>query len=144
MQAVIMAGGYGTRLIELTHDIIPKPMIEICGKPLLQWQIENLKASGFDDIIIIIGHHGDIIKKYFGDNVRYYEEKEPLGTAGALPKIKEILDDKFLLIYGDLFFDIDFERMIKFHNDHWASGTLLVHPNSHPYDSDLISFDKKL
>ena len=59
MQAVIMAGGYGTRLQTLTHDVIPKPMIEICGKPLLQWQIENLKANGFDDIIVVVGYLGD-------------------------------------------------------------------------------------
>ena len=142
MQAVIMAGGYGTRLIELTHDIIPKPMIRIRGKPLLHWQYKNLKANGFDDIIIVVGHHGDVIKRWFGDSVRYYEEKEPLGTAGALPKMKDMLADEFLLVYGDLFFDVDFERMIKFHHDHWAIGTLFIHPNSHPYDSDLVVFDK--
>lgn len=142
MQAVIMAGGQGTRLKELTHDIIPKPMIKIAGRPLLDWQFKNLKANGFDDIIIVVGHHGDAIKRWFGDRARYYEEKEPLGTAGALPKMKDILADEFLLVYGDLFFDVDFERMIKFHNDHWAIGTLFVHPNSHPFDSDLIVFDK--
>ena len=137
-----MAGGLGTRLRELTNDVIPKPMISICGEPLLQWQIKNLKKNGFDDIIIVISHHGNVIKEWFGDRARYYEEKEPLGTAGALPKMKDMLADEFLLVYGDLFFDIDFERMIKFHNDHWATGTLFVHQNSHPYDSDLIVFDK--
>lgn len=142
MQAVIMAGGLGTRLRELTNDVIPKPMIPICGKPLLQWQIENLKENGFDDIIVVVGHLGDQILDKFGGMVRYYEEKEPLGTAGALPKMKDILADEFLLVYGDLFFDIDFERMVKFHNDHWAIGTLLVHPNSHPFDSDSIVFNK--
>ena len=142
MQAVIMAGGLGTRLRELTNDVIPKPMIPICGKPLLQWQIKNLKENGFDDIIIVVGHHGDIIKEWFDDRVHYYEEKEPLGTAGALPMMEDLLDKEFALVYGDLFFDIDFQRMIDFHHKHYGEGTLFVHPNSHPYDSDLIELNE--
>lgn len=142
MQAVIMAGGQGTRLRELTKDLIPKPMIEIAGKPLLQWQIENLKANGFDDIIVVIGHLGDLILDKFGDTVKYFEEDEPLGTAGALPMIEDLLDKEFALIYGDLFFDIDFQRMIDFHHQHRGEGTLFVHPNSHPYDSDLIELSE--
>ncbi len=142
MQAVIMAGGLGTRLRELTGDTIPKPMIKIAGRPLLDWQVRNLKANGFDDIIIVIGYHGDVIKRWFDNSIRYYEEEKPLGTAGALPKMRDMLADEFLLVYGDLFFDVDFERMIKFHNDHLAIGTLFVHPNSHPFDSNLIVFDK--
>ena len=141
MQAVIMAGGFGTRLLKLTHNTIPKPLIEICGKPLLQWQIENLQENGFDDIIIIVGHLGDLILDKFGGTVRYYEEDEPLGTAGALPRIKDMLNDEFLLLYGDLFFNVDFQRMIKFHHEHSAQGTLFIHPNSHPYDSDIVVFD---
>lgn len=142
MQAVIMAGGQGTRLRELTKDLIPKPMIEIAGKPLLQWQIENLKANGFDDIIVVVGHLGDLILDKFGDTVKYFEEDEPLGTAGALPMIEDLLDKEFALIYGDLFFDIDFQRMIDFHHQHHGEGTLFVHPNSHPYDSDLIELSE--
>lgn len=138
MQAVIMAGGYGTRLQELTHDEIPKPMIEICGKPLLQWQIENLRENGVDDMIVIVGHLGDQILDKFGGTVRYYEEEEPLGTAGALPRIADMLRENFFLIYGDLFFNIDFERMMKFHRDHCGYGTVLTHPTSHMHDSDLV------
>ena len=138
MQAVIMAGGYGTRLQTLTHDVIPKPMIEICGKPLLQWQIENLKANGFDDIIVVVGYLGDQILDKFGGTVCYYEEDEPLGTAGALPQIADMLEDNFFLIYGDLFFNIDFQRMMKFHRDHCGHGTVLTHPTSHMFDSDLV------
>lgn len=141
MQAIIMAGGQGTRLRALTQDKIPKPMIEICGKPLLQWQIENLKENGIDDIIVVVGHLGDLILDKFGGIVRYYEEDEPLGTAGALKEIVDLLDTEFFLIYGDLFFNIDFKRMINFHHKHNGEGTLFVHPNSHPYDSDLIEFD---
>lgn len=141
MQAVIMAGGQGTRLKALTKDLIPKPMIEICGKPLLQWQIENLKENGIDDIIVVVGHLGDLILDKFGGTVHYYEENEPLGTAGALPEIADLLEDEFFLIYGDLFFNIDFQKMINFHHSHNGQGTLFVHPNSHPYDSDLVDYE---
>ena len=142
MQAIIMAGGFGTRLSKLTHNNIPKPLINICDKPLLQWQIENLQENGFDDIIIIVGYLGDLIIDKFGKTVHYYKEDEPLGTAGALPQIKNMLDDEFLLVYGDLFFNIDFQRMINFHHEHNVQGTLFIHPNSHPYDSDKIIFNE--
>ena len=69
MQAVIMAGGLGTRLKDITHDNMPKPMVTIMGKPLLQWQIENLKESGIDDIILVVGPHYDIIYDWFGTSV---------------------------------------------------------------------------
>lgn len=140
MQAIIMAGGQGTRLKELTADLIPKPMIEICGKPLLQWQIENLRSNGINDIIIIVGHLGEQIINKFED-VRYYKEDKPLGTAGILPQLEDILKDDFFLIYGDLFFDIDLQRMMEFHRNHQARGTAFVHPNSHPYDSNLVVVD---
>ena len=142
MQAVIMAGGLGTRLKDITHDNMPKPMVTIMGKPLLQWQIENLKESGIDDIILVVGPHYNIIYDWFGTSVSYYTETTPLGTAGALPWMKELLNDEFFLIYGDVFFDIDFQRMIDFHHAHKGEGTLFIHPNSHPYDSDLVELDK--
>lgn len=142
MQAIIMAGGLGTRLSELTRNEIPKPLINICGKPLLQWQIENLKENGFDNIIVIVGHLKEKITATI-KGVDFFEEMEPLGTAGALPKIQNKLEDEFLLLYGDLFFNVDFHRMIEFHHQHKATqGTLFIHPNSHPYDSDLVVLNK--
>lgn len=136
-----MAGGYGTRLREITEDIIPKPMVEINGKPLIKWQIEKLKENGIDDIIVIVGHLKERIIAALGDTVRYYEEKEPLGTAGALPEIEHMLNEEFFVIYGDIFFDVNFKKMIKFHHDHGAEATIFVHPSSHMFDSDLIEFD---
>lgn len=145
MQAVIMAGGKGTRLAELTKDEIPKPMVKVLGKPLLLWQVERLKKSEITEIIIVIGHLGKKIKEYFADgsrfgvHIQYLEEKEPLGTAGSFYYLKDMLKtDSFMLLSGDLFFDIDIDRMIRYHKDKNAEATLLVHPNSHPYDSDLV------
>lgn len=149
MQAVIMAGGKGTRLISITNDEIPKPMAPIAGKPILEWQIEQLREQGVTDVIIIIGHLGHKISEYFGDgknlgvSVRYIEETTPLGTAGALSMLPPFLTgDCFFLVFGDVLFDIDLNRMEQFHRAHQADATLFVHPNSHPFDSDLVVCQK--
>jgi len=142
MQVVIMAGGKGTRVSSIASDI-PKPMIPICSKPILEHQIECLKKNGLTDIILVIGHLGEHIKEYFnnggrfGCNIFYYNENEPLGTAGALYKLKNLSDD-FILLNGDIIFDIDFHRMINFHQEKNAHVTLAVHPNSHPFDSAVL------
>ncbi|MDO4438870.1 MAG: HAD-IIIA family hydrolase [Eubacteriales bacterium] len=147
MKAVIMAGGQGTRLRSLAADI-PKPMIPILGKPILEYQIENLKENGIEDIILVIGYLGDAIKNYFGDgsklgvNISYFYEDHPMGTAGALYYLKEELKDDFLLIMGDLMLSVDFNRFMNAHKNSGAEVTLFVHPNSHPYDSDIIVTDK--
>lgn len=150
MQAVIMAGGKGTRLLSLTNNEIPKPMVEVCGKPILLWQIEKLKENNIKDIILIVGHLKEVIIDYFKDgkqfgvNISYIEENKPLGSAGALSLLKkDLIDDKFLLIFGDVIFDIDINRMIKFHESNNSFLTLFVHPNVHPYDSDLVVIDEK-
>lgn len=146
--AVIQAGGKGTRLLELTKDKIPKPLLKLNNKPMLEWQIDNLKKYGVSNFIIIVGHLGNKIKEYFGNGekqgikISYIEENEPLGSAGALYYLKEY-KNSFLLIFGDVMFDFDIKRMIDFHEKNKASATLLVHPNSHPFDSDLIVMDKK-
>ena len=149
MQAVIMAGGKGTRLAALTKDEIPKPMVPVAGKPLLLWQVERLKENGITDIIMVIGHLGEKIREYFGDGekfgiaIRYFEETEPLGTAGSFYYLKDMIHgDRFVMMSGDLFFDIDFQRMIHFHEEKGAVATLFVHPNGHPFDSDLLVLDK--
>ena len=147
-QAVIMAGGKGTRLLSLTKDEIPKPMVPILRKPLLQWQIECLCREGIQQILIITGHLGNKISDYFGDgsffnvSISYYQENQPLGTAGALSEVYNSLEDEFLLVFGDILFDVDLERIELFHKQKKSLATLLVHPNSHPFDSDLIVKDR--
>ena len=148
MQAVIMAGGKGTRLRAITNDEIPKPMAPVAGKPILEWQIDCLRRQGIGDIILIIGHLGHKIREYFKDGaafgvkISYIEETEPLGTAGALSMLPEHLTgSSFFLIFGDVLFDIDLERMRRFHEEKKAAATLFVHPNVHPFDSDLVVCD---
>lgn len=147
MKCVIMAGGKGTRISSIASDI-PKPMIRIDDKPVLQLEIESLIDQGIKDFIITISHLGDVIKNYFEDgskfgvNIEYYEEKTPLGNAGALFKIKDKLSDDFLLINGDVLFDIDVNRFIDYHYEKKALVSLFTHPNNHPYDSGLIITDE--
>ena len=146
--AVIMAGGKGSRLRSITNDEIPKPMVPVDGKPLLEYQVEALKEYGIKKIVMIVGHLGEKIMEHFKDgkdfgvDIDYIVEKEPLGTAGAFYYLKDKTDAKdFLLVFGDVFFDIDFDRMEDFHFKNAALTTLLAHPNGHPYDSDLIQTD---
>lgn len=140
-----MAGGKGTRLRSITNDEIPKPMAPVAGKPILQWQVEQLRDQGITDVVLIIGHLGHKIREFFQDgqafgvSIRYIEETTPLGTAGALSLLPPLLTgDSFFLVFGDVLFDIDLSRMIRFHQDNDALATLFVHPNVHPFDSDLV------
>jgi len=147
MKVVIMAGGKGTRISSVASDI-PKPMIKIEDKPVLEHEIECLRSQGFTDLIITVSHLGNIIIDYFGDgskfgvNIEYYNEVEPLGNAGALFRLKDKLTEDFLLINADAIFDIDFNRLVNYHKEKGGLVTLFTHPNSHPYDSGLIIADK--
>lgn len=147
MQAVIMAGGKGTRLSSVLKDI-PKPMVNFAGKPLLEYQIENLKENGITDITLVIGYLGHVIQEHFGNgekygvNISYFVEETPLGTAGALFYLKNKLKEDFILLFGDLFTDINFKRFYLYHLEKKAGITLYAHPNSHPYDSDVLLTDE--
>lgn len=148
-----MAGGKGTRISMIAPEI-PKPMIKINNKPILEYEIECLFSQGFTDIIITVSYLGDIIMNYFGDGSRfgvkitYFCEEEPLGNAGALLKLWESGEigrdenEDFLLLNADSIFDIDLEKFVEFHKTHGGLATLFTHPNSHPYDSGLIVADQ--
>lgn len=146
MKVVIMAGGKGTRIASVNSEI-PKPMIRINDKPILHYQIECLKNQGLTDIIIVIGHLGNVIKEYFGDGsdfgvtISYIEENQPLGTAGSLYYLKNIITSDFLLLNGDVIFDINIERFYTAHKKNKGLATIFTHPNDHPYDSGIIITD---
>jgi histidinol-phosphate phosphatase family protein len=150
MEAVIQAGGKGTRISSITGDTIPKPMLEVEGYPILYHQIMNLKRCGIKDITIITGHLGNVIEEFFGDgkklgvNIDYIREnpEKPLGTAGALYYLKGKVRDDFIFLLADIFIDIDFNKLIAYHKDNNADITLFTHPNGHPFDSDLVLKDK--
>ncbi len=141
-----MAGGKGTRIASVNSEV-PKPMIPILDKPILEYQLDCLKAQGYTDIILVVGHLGHVIQDYFGDgskfgvSITYVVETEPLGTAGALYLLKEQLTEDFLLLCGDIIFDIDLDRFVAYHKARGGIATLFTHPNSHPYDSGIIKAD---
>ena len=147
MLAVIQAGGKGTRIRDLTNDEIPKPLLRLNNKTLLQWQIETIKRYGIKEFAIIIGHQGDKIRKTFGDgsdygiSINYIEEHTPMGSAGSLYFLKDYSFSDVLLVFCDIMFDMDLNRLIKFHKKNNSLLTLVAHPNSHPYDSDIIQVD---
>ncbi len=146
MKTVIMSGGKGTRIAKRFPDI-PKPLIPICGKPVLEHEIQCLKEQGFTDIILTVSHMADKIIEYFGDgaklgvHIEYFVENQPLGNAGALFKLRDKLTEDFLLLNADSVFNIDFDRFVAFHKEHGALATLFTHPNDHPFDSGLILTD---
>lgn len=146
MKLVIIAGGKGTRLGLKT---IPKPMVELNGKPLLEHQILLAKKYAIKDIYILSGHLSHIIVDYFEDgkkwdvNITHIIEDKPLGTAGALKQLEDVLDSRFMVFYGDTIMDLDLKSFIEFDKVEKNSiGSIMVHPNDHPYDSDLLEIDK--
>ena len=141
MKLVIIAGGKGTRL---GMNDIPKPMISIGGKPLLEHQIILAKRYGIREIYILSGYLSDVIVKYFGDGrdfgvqITHVVEQQSLGTAGAVKQLESSISDRFLIFYGDILMDFDIAKFIEFDALAPAAATIIVHPNDHPYDSDLV------
>jgi histidinol-phosphate phosphatase family protein len=147
-QLIILAGGAGTRLRTRLGDL-PKPMIPIAGKPLLEHQVELAKKYGFTDLIFFVHYRADLIEKHFSDGknfgvqIRYVLEKEPLGTAGAVLAGFENLAERFVVLYGDTMVNVDLDRIWNAHEKAKAVATLLLHPNDHPFDSDLVEINSK-
>lgn len=144
MKVVIMAGGRGSRISELFPDI-PKPLIPINEVPVLEREICSLRDQGFTDMVFTVSYMYEKIEEHFGNGskfgvkIEYFVEEAPLGNAGALFKLD--LNEDFLLLNADAIFDVDFNRMVRFHKEHGGLVTLFTHPNSHPYDSGLILAD---
>ena len=142
----IIAGGAGTRLAGVLGNL-PKALVTIGAKPLLQHQLELAAASGISDVTIFAGYLADQIASFVGDGsqfglaARVVAEDQPSGTAGALLRSLDRLPDHFFVLYGDLMLAVDLQRMGRWHLEQEADFTALVHPNDHPYDSDLVDVD---
>lgn len=136
-KALILAGGQGTRMRPFTYEI-PKPMIPVKGKPLLQHIIGLNRKHNITEIIISIGYLGDRIKEYFGNgsrfgvNITYVEEKKAMGTAGCLNLVKDELTEPFLMFNGDVLSDIDLTDFISFHDENKSLGTIALTPVDDP------------
>ncbi|MFA6866912.1 MAG: nucleotidyltransferase family protein [Clostridia bacterium] len=147
MNAVIMAGGKGTRLLPLTNDT-PKPMMKIIDKPILEYIILLLKKHNITDIAITLGYMPESIMNYFDDGakwgvkIKYFLEKEPLGTAGGVKKTIKFVDEDFIVISGDAFTEIDLSKAIKFHNAKNSFFTLIAQPKENPLGLGVLEIDE--
>jgi histidinol-phosphate phosphatase family protein len=145
-QVAILAGGGGTRLLERSGGL-PKPMAAVAGRPLLERQIELCRVAGFTRIVLLVHFRHEAIRAHFGDGSRhgvrldYRVETTPRGTAGALRDALPLLAPSFLVLYGDTCFDVDLRALWRAHERSAPAATLLLHPNDHPQDSDLVELD---
>lgn len=143
-----MAGGFGTRLLEITKGEVPKPMAKIAGVPLLERAILTLKLFGVTEFFISVSHIAEKIEDYFGNgekfgvNIEYIREETPLGSGGALYYLKDKVKGDFIVCSADTVFEIDVKKMLSFHRKRKATATLFTHPNTHPYDSDIVLTDR--
>lgn len=147
MQAVIMAGGKGKRLHRVTEDLIPKPLVQIHDKTLLDLVILHAIKNGCKNIIICTGHLGNKIQEHiaktnFDIPIRISQEHEARGTAGALFLVKDQLENEFFVLYGDVYTTINLQKMYAFHKQKKADVTLAVHKSDHPQDSTVVRYDE--
>lgn len=145
---VLLAGGLGSRLRPLTDDC-PKPLLEIGGKPILLTIIESLAKAGFNDFYIAVHYLSEQIKAYFGDGeqwdvrIRYIEEKEPLGTAGAIGLLPDDLSDlPILVMNGDILTQVDFQNLMRYHDEQQAYATLCVRQYEYQIPYGVVSLDE--
>lgn len=148
MKAVIMAGGKGTRLRPLTIDT-PKPMVPLLNRPCMEYIIELLRKHGITDIAVTLQYLPDKIREYFGDGtgfgvkLHYFEETEPLGTAGSVMNAAEFLDETFIVISGDALTDFDLDRAIAFHRKQRSLATLVLTQVSTPLEYGVVMTDSQ-
>jgi NDP-sugar pyrophosphorylase family protein len=154
MQAVLLAGGLGTRLRSLVNDR-PKVMADVAGRPFLELQLERLKSSGIRDVVICAGYLHEMIQRYFGNgsgyglSIRYSIERELRGTGGALKQAEHLLAPTFLLCNGDTYVDADLEKFQREHHSHTGSdlaclGTIAVSEVRDTRAYGLVMSDRQL
>lgn len=151
MKAIIMAGGRGTRLLPLTKDV-PKPMVKLIDKPVLECTIELLREHGVRDIAVTIGYLPDKIVSYFGDGERfgvrltYFVEDVPLGTAGGVKNASRDMSEDFFVLSGDAYTEIDLTKAAEFHRRKNSLFTLVAqpHPNPSSFGVTEIDFENRI
>lgn len=146
MKAVILSGGRGTRLAPLT-DKKPKPLITVGGIPIIETLIKKLASEGIDECAVTLGYRGEDIKKALGDichgvKITYFEEDEPLGTAGAVKNCEEFLDTDFIVTSGDALCDFDLKSALTCHEMSGDIATLILTPSSDVLEYGVVLLDK--
>ncbi len=144
MQAIILAGGAGTRLRPLTEQL-PKPMLPVMNRPLMEHIIHLLKKHNITDIGVTLGYKPDVIKQYFkngaefGVKLTYFTEPEPLGTAGSVKTAERFLDDTFLVVSGDALTDCNLTAALYYHNQKNAAATLVLKESEEPCEYGIVA-----
>jgi mannose-1-phosphate guanylyltransferase/phosphomannomutase len=148
MKAVIMAGGFGTRIHPLTINM-PKPMIPLFNRPMMLHIVDLLKKHGITELVLLLYHQPEVIKNYFGDGsefgvkISYVTPLEDYGTAGAVKQAAKYLDERFLIISGDLLTDIDLSQALDFHEKQKAEATIVLTSVKDPLQFGVVITDKK-
>ncbi len=143
---LLMAGGLGTRLRPLT-DNCPKPLLNICDKPILQRILEDFVRYGFHNFYISVNYKGEMIESHFGDgakwgvSIRYLREKRRMGTAGALSLIEDKPDKPMIVMNGDLLTKINFNHLLDFHCENGTSATLCVRNHTYQIPFGVVALD---
>jgi len=147
MRAVLMAGGSGTRLRPLTCDL-PKPMVPVMNRPIAEHIINLLKRNGVDEVIATLYYLPDIMRDYFQDGSDFgirmtyaVEEDQPLGTAGCVKNIAELLDETFIVISGDGITDFDLQEAIRFNKSKGSKATLVLAHVPNPVEFGVVITD---
>jgi NDP-mannose synthase len=147
VKAVILAGGLGTRLLPYT-TVLPKPLMPVGDRPILDIVVRQLRHYGFDEITLALGHLAELLMAYFGDGsrfgvrIRYSREESPLGTAGPIGLV-EGLDEPFLVMNGDVLTSLDFAAMMAEHRATGAAATVGAFRRSVKIDLGVIEFDER-
>ncbi|MFC1903311.1 sugar phosphate nucleotidyltransferase [Chloroflexota bacterium] len=150
MQLVILSGGLATRLRPLT-ETIPKSLVEIVGRPFLEYQIGFLKTGGIRDIVLCVGYLGEKIEEYvgnggrFGVDIKYsYEREKLLGMAGALKNAEDLLEDRFFVMNGDSYLFLDFDTVMSYFEEKSKPGLMVVYKNYDRYDRSNVVVEGNL
>jgi NDP-sugar pyrophosphorylase family protein len=146
MRAVILAGGKGTRLLPYT-TVIPKPLMPVGDRPILELIIRQLKHYGFSRVTMAVGHLAELIEAYFGNGnkygikIDYSREDEPLGTIGSLSLI-DTLDTTFLVMNGDVLTNLDYLKLVDFHKKNHAAATIATYNKEVKVDLGILEMDE--
>lgn len=147
MQAIIIAGGKGTRIRSLIKTT-PKLLLPLKDQLLVDHLMQHLKKNGITDVVISLGYLGDKVQQYIKEKkyeitVKMFQEPKPVGTSGALSLMKDLLDDEFFILYGDVYTTVNLKNMFLFHKSNNADVTIALHTSDHPQDSTIVKIDNK-
>jgi NDP-sugar pyrophosphorylase family protein len=158
IKVFILAAGLGTRLGDLTRDK-PKPMMDINGKPFLEYMLNNCHEQGFNNIVLCVGYKHEVITQYFGNgekfglNINYSIGKKPLGTAGEIKHAQKFIDNTFIVMNGDTFSDMSLKKIIEYHKEKKSNITIACTKSNNEGRSGginitqyklITSFDEKI